>query len=212
MIDLHLKLGKTLDTRYKLQEAKYFLDTLLKTKHGEEPFYYNLSAFLSAWKSVFEIMLYDLAEHYSIGLTRKDKMYPHDFWIVAYAQKHSQALQFYKWWSKKRENELPKNPLWYMRPEIVHRGYPEIPGRIVYTSDPVVSGATSYIQLGDTRIGTIPGATIEIGMPMTISTHPRAHKGVLEVDFSEVLEICKEGYTLMESIVTEAENEFKVEL
>lgn len=86
-----------MDTRNKLKEGKYFLDALIQTQDEPELCDYYLSAFLSAWRSVLDVMLYDFAEHYSLGITIEDYMTPHGFWLVSKALKNTQALGFYKW-------------------------------------------------------------------------------------------------------------------
>lgn len=187
-----------MDTRKKLKEAEYFLNALSSTGNKDE-FHYTLSAFLSAWRSVLDIMLYDFAEHYNIGLTRKDKMYAHDFWIVVHVQKHAQALQFFNWWNKKRD-ELSENKLWKMRPEIVHRGYPEIRHKI-YVPDTISSGFVDIVT--DVQVGGVSGgafATTDFSSEF------------FEVNVSDVIEMCKEGFDLMVSIVNEAEERFGIPL
>lgn len=194
-----------MDTRSKLKETQYFLATLIETQHDSEEGYYNLSAFLSAWRSVLDVMLYDFAEHYSIGLTREDKMMSHDFWIVAKARKNTQALDFYKWWSKKIR-KLSENPLWSMRHVVVHRGYPEII-QTVYIPGSLSSGATIFLSGSEdelnellSSIGSIPATHIIIGPPTP------------EIKFPDVLDMCKKGFALMQRIVDEAEKEFNVKL
>lgn len=174
-----------MDTRNKLEEARYFLNALIRTRSV-----YNLSAFLSAWKSVLDVILYDFAEHYSIGLTREDRMLPHDFWIVAKANNNVQGLQFFKWWDKKRR-VLSNNPLWNLRHIIVHRGYPEITSYRIYIAPSTSSGDTGFYI-----------SEIE-EVPITIVT---------EAEFSEILDKCKEAFALMESIVDEAEKKFNIRL
>jgi len=191
-----------MDTRKKLQEAKYFLGMLQNTKDRDE-FYFVLSAFLSAWRSVLDVMLYDFAENYDIGLTRKDKMFPHDFWIVAYAKKDNRALEFFKWWDKKIR-DLSKNHLWNMRPEIVHRGYPEVRQKI-YVPNTISSGSITFVSESTDEENIPSGA-----FPATLA--PIYASDLFPVNFSDVIELCKEGFALMESIVDEAEREFNVSL
>ena len=45
------------DAREKLRETKYFLDRMRETQQDRDPFKYNLSAFLSAARSVRYVML-----------------------------------------------------------------------------------------------------------------------------------------------------------
>jgi hypothetical protein len=81
-------------------------------------------------------MLYDFAELFKIGLTRENKISDHDFGLVANATQNSRAIDFIKWWRKK-VSSLSSNRLWHMRPEIVHRGCPEMRAR-VYAHFPVI--------------------------------------------------------------------------
>lgn len=188
-----------MDTRNKLSETAYFLDVLIQKQSDEKQFMYNLSAFLSAWKSVLDVMLYDFAEYYSMGLNREDKIMGHDFWIVAKAQKHREALQFVQWW-KQKVGILSNNPLWKMRHTIVHRGYPEVKYRI-YTPDSLSSGSIVIVK------GEVVGYGDAI--PTAIA------KDIFEIkvkDLSEFIRMCKEGFALMANIVEEAEKTFKVEL
>lgn len=192
-----------MDTRKKLQEAKYFLDMLPHTKNKDE-FHFTLSAFLSAWRSVLDVMLYDFAEYYDIGLTREDKMFPHDYWIVVYAKKNKNALEFFKWWSKKIKDLSNNSPLWNMRPEIVHRGYPEVRQKI-YVPNTISSGSATFVSVPPEEASIPSGA-----FPVTIS--PIYASDLFQVKFSDVIDLCKEGFALMESIVTEAEKTFNVSL
>jgi len=50
------------DTREKLLEAKYFLERMIETQSGRDPFKYNLSAFLAAARSVTLIMQKEFAK------------------------------------------------------------------------------------------------------------------------------------------------------
>jgi len=171
-----------MDTRGKLEEASYFLFALRRTEKTLKQFVYNLSAFLSAWRSVLDVMLYDFAEHYRIGLTREDRMTDEIFWYVAKAQNNAQALGFIKWWRQK-VNILSKNPLWNMRRVIVHRGYPEITYRI-YIPASISSGGTGFV-LGVGEVSAKP---------------------------SDILDMCEKAFAEMESIVSEAENEFGIQV
>lgn len=188
-----------MDTRNKLKEAQYFLDTLVQTQQAPERFYYNLSAFLSAWRSVLDVMLYDFAEYYHIGLTRKDKMSPNDFELAAKILNKHEALTFIDWWRRKL-SILSGNPLWNMRHMIVHRGYPEIADRI-YIPDTLSSGSI-VISKGE-EAATLPSGAFPLTTPMA---------GLFEVRFSEVIDMCKKAYSQMEEIVSEAENEFNIQL
>lgn len=190
-------------TRLKLGEAAYFLDELIKTEKNPESFRFNLSAFLSAWKSVLDVMLYDFAIYYQIGLTREDRMTYHDFQIVAYAEKNKPALEFYTWWNKKME-KMKTNPLWKMRNINVHRG--TTPVFSVYTPATIASGSI-VIHPQWTPLPPETGGALS---PTDLIDY--FIRDSFEVQYSEVVEKCKEGFALMEKIVEEAEENFGVHL
>ena len=181
-----------METRLKLKEAEYFLQKLLHPKEdpnkNPDVFRYHLSAFLSAWRSVFDIMLYDLALHYFPSLSRDDKIMYSSFRIVAKAQNHTKALQFIDWYDKKFRS-LRDNPLWIKRITALHKGYPPIRIQVF-----VSTSSASYVTIG----GKIPVET-EIGQ-------------MWESEIGNILEECKEGFRMMQEVVEEAESEFDVEL
>lgn len=100
-----------MDAEKKIQEAEYFLNQLRNIPQDSDEFMYNLSAFLNAWRSVLDVMLYDYAEKFALGLTRDEKITERDFEVVAKALQHTQASQFINWWRQQR-NRLMQNPLW----------------------------------------------------------------------------------------------------
>ena len=204
-----------MDTRNKLEEARYFLDALVRKEKIPKEFIYNLSAFLSAWVSVLDVMLYDFAEHYRIGLTREDRMKSHDFQIVAKAQKNSNALQFFNWWRQTSNMLKSTNKLWNMRNITVHRGY-EIAYRIYVP--PSMSGTTDYVLSTGKVAGfdkiVAQGVPIEIiatdyGIPIGIVP---ARRDTLDIELSDLPDLCKKGFAQMEEIVEEAEKTFDVRL
>lgn len=181
-------------TRFKLNEAHYFFNKLVETKGRERTnlvlslFY--LSAFLSAWRSVIDVMLYDFAEYFDLGLTREDKMMARDFEIASKVLKRQKAFEFLRWWNKKR-NDLCKKPLGLMRIIIVHRGYrAHMQKYKIFTSGSFGS------------VFATPQHEMVFPIPSEIS----------EVKFSDLIKMCREGYEEMELIVDEAEKEFNVKL
>ena len=171
-----------MDTGKKVREADYFLNVLQQTSfNNRDEFHYNLSAFLSAYRSILDIMLYDFAEIYRIGLTRENKMFYHDFNSVAHATQNTRAYKFIRWWKQKRDS-YSDDPLWRMRLEIVHRGYPEMRARVYACFSSIVSSERS------------------------ISNKIRISE--FQVTDSEVLEMCQKGLDSMKDIVRQAEKKF----
>ena len=107
----------------KLEESRFFLDLMKKTSDEDEAvFYYG--AFLTAWKSVLDVLLYDYAILFDLGFSREDRMDPKFFHWAAKRTNNEMALDFFKWWDKQVQI-LSKNPLWEARNVKIHRGYLE---------------------------------------------------------------------------------------
>jgi len=188
-----------METRKKLEEARFFLEKFRKSvglSVGKESPYY-LSAFLSAWKSVLDVMLYDFAEYYSLGLTRQDKVSYDGFSLVAKAQSNDKALDFLKWWAKKTR-KLSKNKLWKMRHIIVHRGYPEITHQ-VYVPETISSSAICAISFD------IPKKAD------TVTGHISDGK-IIMIEYTTLPKECQNAFKLMEKIIIDAEKEFSIKL
>lgn len=170
-----------MDTRNKLEETQYFLDELIKTKNDTKLFHFNLSAFLSVWRSVLDIMLYDFAEYYSIGFTRQDIITHQTFKAVASALKHNNALKFIDWWREK-QGELMQNPLWAKRRLIIHRGYPTITATFTfYVSG---SGGTS-ITVTQLQSESIPAGSSGAGGISPLTVRQPSSEGDLFLGFSK---------------------------
>jgi hypothetical protein len=173
-----------MDTGKKLREAEYFLEALRQTNFNKrDEFHYNLSAFLTAWRSILDVMLYDFAELFKIGLTRENKMFPESFEKAARTSRNTRALEFIKWWKKEKEvSSLSNNILWRMRSENVHRGYPEKRAR------------------GYPRFSVI--------VPSDRSNSDETQTSEFILTESEILKICQNGLDSMKEIVKEAERTF----
>lgn len=107
----------------KLAEAKYFLTKLHESTGSELG--YNLSAFIQAWRSVFDVLLYDYAEQYfGYSEARKFKITKTVFKEIATVldnHGNSDPKKFIDWYEKK-ESELGNLRFWYLRKFFVHRG------------------------------------------------------------------------------------------
>lgn len=82
-------------TGKRLEEARYFCVRLSEAKNDDE-FHFNLSAFLNAWRSILDTMLYDFTEHYSLGFSREDELDDKEFTAVATALKNTRAREVMK--------------------------------------------------------------------------------------------------------------------
>ena len=86
----------------KLAEANYFLGKLRITPQDathENESKYTLSAFLNAWRSIIDIILYDYSEKFGLCVSRDEKFLARDFEIAARATNTVLALTFVQWCS-----------------------------------------------------------------------------------------------------------------
>ena len=204
-----------MDTRKKLSEAKFFLDELSYVTDASDftKVNYFLSAFLGAWRSVLDYMLYDFSEYYSLGISREDYMNVERFEIVAKRLKKTKGVEFINWF-KQKQKILNNNPLLEKRVIIVHRGYPPIK-------------SISYVQNSVLNIGTIssevlPFSRILIYDPIpTLSLKDQyylkfsySYEVISFSDFSDmdIVGVCVDAQEMMETIVDEAETKFGVKL
>ncbi len=210
----------------KLAEARYFLGLLSVTPQDpihEKEFMYTVSAFLSSWRSVFDIMLYDYADKFQLGFSRDEEITERDFGIAARVTNNGQASSFLLWW-RQQISILARNPLWVKRKIIVHRGYPPtmhvytlfISGSIALSSSIVVtssSGVTTLVNSSTTS--TAPTATTHGGSAMstatpTTTTPTTTTAEIRFLDFQDrsVVDYCKQALDEMEKIVNRAIQQF----
>ena len=226
-------------TRAKLAEAKFFLDRLQGAATDFDPFYYNLSAFLSAWRSTLDIMLYDFVEIFPLGFTREDAITKRDFKVAARAAQNSEAERFITWWDN-QQSVLGSTPLWKKRNLNVHRGPVGLARPPQFTVLVTGSGGTSStihthnIHTGGYASHSISSLTTQGAIsPSTFHTHTintdeyASHSisslttqgvGVSNIwHFTDLpndnaIEVCTQAYAQIEDIVEEAESSFHVHL
>lgn len=195
-----------MDTRFKLEEAQYFLKKLIRLKAEPELANFYLSAFLSAWRSVLDVALFDFVKYYPLRLDEESKLRitDRDFWVAANALSHIEALRFIRWWRQKADI-VRKHPLSKERNKIVHKGYPP---RIVYAPQTLSSGAGLIVsERGEVvaSSGALPGG---VSLPIIVV----APSSTIEIEFPDIVNECMKGLTLMKGIVKEAEKEFNIQL
>jgi hypothetical protein len=200
-----------MQTRNKLEESKYFLDILPTV--GEDPngFRCNLSAFLNAWRSLLDVMLYDFDEFYNLGFTREVEMNDKEFYAVAKASGNEEAVRFIRWWRQK-QGMLKNSPLWEQRIINFHRG-----GTNIQNYSAVVSGSGGNSGTISPSVLTVPlpaDSTLGALVPHATNTTATETPDWYFADFPDktIIEICSAAYAEWEEIVQEAEREFNVRL
>lgn len=202
----------------KLEEARYFLRMLNATPQDiphEREFMHVVSAFLSSWRSVLDVILYDYSDKYHFGFSRDEAISIRDFEIAARVTNNTQALQFLTWF-KQQIGILSNNPLSTKRNVIVHRGYPTI-NRVyaVYISGSMTLSSSLTVQSANQPTagpGAIPPAAAGAPCGSAAST-PTSTTVVADIRFLDcqnqsVLDYCRQALTQMENIVNSAIQQF----
>ena len=206
----------------KLNETSYFLNLLQQNPqdrdHAKE-FMYVLSAFLNAWRSVLDVLLYDYAEIFSLGLSREERINDRDFEVAARALNNSQAQSFIQWW-KQQLSILGQNPLWLKRKVIVHRGYPPTMHHYtVIVSDSIaVSSTISVMQAQQPTQGTSVNPNALSPSNSTIQTQEESNstnaaETGAEIRFADlqdrsIVDYCEQALDQMVAIVNPAKSQF----
>jgi len=187
----------------KLREARYFLKKLNDSKLEFDEFTYNLSAFVSAWRSVFDVLLYDYTERY-FGINREEKIKVtrESFGMASKAiqEFNPEAQRFIEWYNEKIERVLQKEEetkdLWSLRNFLLHKGTHD---REVYVPLDVGTCAMSgYIPLG-----VVDGVVVlrEGSELLKVRTFG-------DYELEQILKMCNKGFDLMTEIVEEAKQNF----
>jgi len=204
----------------KLQEAQYFLEQMRTHSEGTIEFMYNLSAFLSASRSIMDVLLYDYGIKYGL-FTINDRVYPSDFQRLA--QGNSTVASFYTWWTQKRDY-LAVDPIGGFLSEkrriVVHRGRPAMAWSLILAetisfhsrvsvtppSRPAGSSTPNAIDVTSTT-STSFGSSV--ASPPTVSTSRHSVIGYFaDYPSDSVIDICEKYVHMLNSIVTEARTQF----
>lgn len=193
-----------MEAKNKLNEARYFLDNLKTLNKGSAEFIFNLSAFLAAWRSVIDVILYDYMKKY-FGFSQEEYFDDRDFEIAARVSGNQDATLFLKWW-RKQIQILKKNPLWIKRNISVHRGRPPVKIRLfMQESIAMISGLV---------VAVAPGAEVSIETPWPVpKIEPPTVIGEREVYFDDfptkdITDVCEEGFQQIKEMVDDAEKKF----
>ena len=187
---------------------------------NQDEFYYNLSAFLNAWRSALDVMLYDMGEHFHLGITREDNITNQTFALVARISHNTNATQFILWWNQK-QSLLGKTPLWKKRNINFHRGRVAV---LRFSISAPFSGGTSNTISVTSNIPITENMVYPVNfeeslVPGTLTVVPTqtATTQTVEYYFDDlpnhpVTEVCKAAYEKMVEIVEEAETQFNARL
>lgn len=205
----------------KLQEAQYFLEQMRAHSEGTTQFMYNLSAFLSAARSVMDVLLYDYGIKYGL-FTINDRIYPRNFQRLA--RGNSTATSFYTWWTQKRDylaNDRIAGFLSEKRHIVVHRGRPAMAWSLILAETISFHSEVSVTPPSPPAGSSTPNAIDVTGSPSTsfgssvapspaISTSRHSVTGYFaDYPSDSVIDICEKYLQMLNSVVTEARTQFQ---
>lgn len=170
------------DARRKLNEARYFLSMMERTK-GEEAFFYNLSAFLSAARSVTFVL----------------------------QKEFNDGSEFVKWYADEREG-MRKNPLFELirdaRNFVLKESYPETRSIQVIFSDTETNTEQAMIY-GDIELHKKVTSDVSKG---DIRYYLNLHK-VSGIDWNSsaarrpICDLCNDAIGELDELLSRWENE-----
>lgn len=150
----------------------------------ENTFY--LSAFLCAWRSVIDILLYDIAEYYELYDFRNrwrttefnsNVAFARHISKIANKRGNHQAEEFIEWWFRNLIN-VWNSKLSEMRKQVVHEGGLQLP-------------------------------KFARGIPLG---HFSLRNYIYAKEITPTIDECQKGFSLVENIVDEAEVKLKIRL
>ena len=201
-----------MEAEKKLQGAEYHLQRMEEFYlKNEEIFTYELEAFLAKIRSVLDVLLEDFNRKFSLGVGLEVKLKANIFEKRAKQLNNIQALNFIRWWRRKRD-AIYSSPLGFLflkRNVSVHRAVVKPNLKKVTASEMLtVSESITVVKYNE------KGRLVEKWEGPKPSPVSRDRTSV-EINWffkdyrdKNVLEVCRELFKLMEDIVKEAKTLF----
>ena len=189
----------------KIQEAQYFLDEMRAHTGGTQNFMFKLSAFLTAARSVMDVLLYDYGIKYGL-FTLNDRIFPNDFQRLA--KGNTVATNFYTWWTQQRNNLATHSVSGFLsdkRHIVVHRGSPAMAWSLILTET-----ISFHSSLSSNPPSTPHGMDVT-AIPTTTPTPTQTHSSTgyfADYPSESVIDLCERYLQMLRSILTEAETNF----
>lgn len=187
----------------------------------DKEFSYNFDGFIVAWHSVLDILRFDFAEKFSLGITRQERASRDYFGHLAkgLASKNpkdfSQAVAFYEWMSRQEDDLLKRHALLLEKRHVIaHRGTiktgvkEETIERLVNVSRYGTSTYSDSVYFSPSffAVKGEPPPTSSWGPVKLHETKAYAYfKG--DPEERSIVSICSSAYEDMAQLVTSAEKE-----
>ena len=155
----------------KFKECQFFIKKLRFEKERDDEWGYYYSAFLAAWRSVLDVLLYDASVRFNLGFSRDDHLVDWKFSWAANKENNESALKFFTWWKQARSS-LQKFSIWNKRNVLLHRGYPEKGSVFVHlsTSSGITTLSSGYNSNSEISIINDKGVETRVTSDMHMFT------------------------------------------
>jgi len=201
-----------MNVRDKLREAEYFLGKMRETS-AQEVFKFNLSAFLSAARSVPDYLLEDYNIKYSLQIPLTEKLYSDTFEDRAKQTGNLVALSFIQWW-KHKIDALNLDPIWSLltnkRHINVHRDLVRPDRAEVKIQETIRASESLRIEKYDKdgKLTEIYESPKEEQPPKPIESEVSVNWFFSEYDKEPIISVCEKYLDMMKKFVEEAEQKF----
>lgn len=179
-------------------------------------FRFKLSAFLTAARSVLDVLLYDYGDRYGL-FTLNDRVYPQGFQQRAATQNNTVALNFYNWWVQKT-GSIANDPIGGLlskkRNLVVHRGSPPIRFTLILSDTISFHSGLVFSSLsapaGSAGPNAIDVTTASSAAPSPTVSTPRPSVTAFFADYptASVIDISEKYLQMLSSIILEARTRY----
>lgn len=164
---------------------------------------FSISAFISAWRSVWDVLRYDFAEKY-LGIRRDVELGWDRFKKVS----QNQTTKLIVEWCERKYNILKENPLWEIRHHNIHRGIIEMDReQRAYPIDIDIYGSVVFVDAIREKYEPEPSVSSREGQNLRF-VFRFGHRYMKQVEGKRITPICEDAIKLMKDIVKEASEKF----
>jgi hypothetical protein len=202
-----------MEAEKKLRAAEYHLRRMSEEyERSTEIFTYELECFLVTARSVLDVLLYDFAKKFQLGIDVNERLDYNTFRNRATKKNNIRASEFIEWWQKtKKELENSKVGFLLKKRDIaVHRGSVEPDIKEVKIYEKIVPTESIIVIKKDEKGNVIEEYRSPPESPITREPTPPVEIDMYFSDYREknVIDVCKELYEMVAGKVAEAKVKF----
>lgn len=201
------------------------MEKIRSSSSGTQDLMFNLSACLTAARSVMDVLLYDYGDQYGL-FTLNDEIRADDFQRLATTRSHADAVSFFSWWTAKvtfLANDPIAGFLSKKRHMLVHRGRPAMAWSLFFLAETISFSSSLVVNVPSRPAGSatpnaldvtaVPGPAGSASPPPTSPASAAAPRRSLTGHFADypsesVINLCQKYLGMLSTIITEARTRF----